>query len=157
MIDDETIYQAFDELRAQALELPPRQSLSEWAEENRRIKSGNLYLPYGFQDTPYLRAPADAMLDPGLEKIAILGPSRCGKTELLLHLICYLIARRQVNILVAIPKDSLLKKFLNEKLLPALRNTPSIRDRVGKHVEALRDKASNASSISFLGGNDHVG
>jgi phage terminase large subunit GpA-like protein len=157
MIDEATIYQAFDAVRAEALELPPRLPLSQWAEENRRIRNGSLWVPYDFESVPYLREPTDALLDPMLEKIAILGASRCGKTEILLHLICFLIARRQVNILVAIPKDSLLKKFLNEKLLPMLRNTPSIRDRVGKHVESLRDKAANATIINFLGGSIVLG
>ena len=146
-----------DELRAEALEIPPRLPLSQWVEQNRSIKSGSLFLPYSFQDVPYLREPTDALLDPALEKIAILGAARCGKTEILLHLICYLIARRQVNILVAIPKDALLKKMLNEKLLPMLRHTPAIRGKVGKHVESLRDKASNATIINFLGGSIILG
>ncbi len=152
MIDDVAVYQAMDELRAQALELPPHLPLSLWAEQNRRIKSGNLAVPYSFESVPYLKEVADSLLDPMIEKVSLLGPSRAGKTETLLHAIAYVIVRKQANILVLIPKDSLLKKFLNEKLLPMLRSTPCLAGRVGKRVEALKDRASNQTTISFIGG-----
>ncbi len=141
--------------RIGAFTIPPRESLSQWAEHNRFMASESSMIlgAYSFQMVPYLRDICNTILHPKIDKTAIMGPARCGKTEaLLLNPIAYIIDRQPGNILVLIPKDALLKTFITAKLEPMLRTTPCLRNKIGKQVAALRERANNQKLTSFLGG-----
>lgn len=142
-------------IRYRAFNVPPRELLSDWIVKNRVLASDSSSIqgPYSFALVPYLREITNSIMAPRYDKVAIMGPSRCGKTEAaLLSPIAYVIDCRPAPILVLIPKSNLLKKFHTAKLDPMLRSTPCLRGKIGKEVKTLKDRAHNASTISFIGG-----
>jgi phage terminase large subunit GpA-like protein len=144
-----------DSVGVRCYTLPPEETLSEWAETYRVLasESSSIQGTFSFDSIPYMREICNSIFDPRINKVAVMGPSRMAKTEtVLLNPIAYVIHRRPSPILVLIPQDKLLKKFLNHKLEPLLRTTPCLRGKIGKDVRTLKDRANNAVTKAFLGG-----
>ena len=65
----------------QAFTPPKKQTVSEWADENRVLVSESSAEPGPWRTSraPYLKAPMDAFTQPGIWKIVIMASSQTGE------------------------------------------------------------------------------
>ena len=129
---------------------PPRQSLSEWAEENFELspeysaRTGRLQL-YRFQ-----REPLDCFTDPYVREIVIMSATQMLKTLTMQVCIAYAIARDPGPILCAQPTETDAETFSKERLGPMIRDMECLRYRVAP--EKRTSKANTTLHKVFSGG-----
>jgi hypothetical protein len=88
---------------------PPRRTVSEWADSERRL-SPEASAEAGWWRTDraaYQRGIMDAVNDPAIENIVIMSAAQIGKTEILLNILGYYISHDPSPILVLQPTLSL--------------------------------------------------
>ena len=99
------------------LELPPKLTISQWADAKRMIAQGTGPEPGRWRTdrTPYLREPMDSINDASVAVVVLMMSSQVGKSEVLVNAACYFIGNR---LLLAsnhqqVPLPSALAKFFN--------------------------------------------
>jgi phage terminase large subunit GpA-like protein len=129
---------------------PPKQKLSEWAEQNFVLSSeysahsGPLKL-YKFQ-----REILDAFTDPYVRQLVCDTSTQMIKTLLQQIAIAYVIARAPGPILAAQPTATDAETFSKERLAPMIRDMACLRDRVAP--ERKTSKANTTLHKVFPGG-----
>ncbi len=104
-------------------------TVSQWAERNRILDdSSNISGHWSNDITPYLVDIMDAMNDPEIREIYFCKASQVGGTEALINMLCYLIAEEPAPTMIVYPSDDLAKDISTDKLKPAFRLIPQIRD-----------------------------
>jgi phage terminase large subunit GpA-like protein len=78
---------------------PPKLALSAWIEANIVLPSGTTALPGRVKMWPYMRAVADAITDPTIERVSFVKPTRVGYTTLLTGAISNFIANEPASAL----------------------------------------------------------
>ena len=136
---------------------PPDLTVSQWADEYRRLSSESSAEPGRWRTnrTPYLREIMDALNDINVRKIVIMSAAQIGKTELILNIIAYFMHYDPSPIMVMNPTIQMAETFSKDRLSPMLRDTPALQDKVN-------DKARNSGNTilkkTFPGGHiDMVG
>ena len=135
---------------------PPKQSVSDWAEEHFRLspeysaQTGKLKL-YTFQ-----RAPIDAFGDPYTSEIVIMSATQMLKTLAMQVCIAYAIARDPGPILLAQPTTSDAETFSKERLGPMVRDMECLRTRVAPEKRTSKgntilQKVFDDGSLSLIG------
>lgn len=135
---------------------PPRQSLSEWAEENFILspeysaRTGRLQL-YKFQ-----REPLDCFTDPYTTEIVVMSATQMLKTLLQQVAIAYVIARDPGPILAAQPTETDAETFSKERLAPMIRDMDCLRNRVAPEKRTSKSnttlhKVFDGGSLSLIG------
>ena len=130
---------------ADSLEPRPRQTVSEWADQNRRLSS-EASAERGEWRTdraPYQRAIMDT-LSPNspYERVVVMSSSQIGKTEILNNFAGYIIDRDPGPLLVVQPRVEDGKSWSKDHLAPMLRDTPCLR---GKVADARSRDANNTT------------
>jgi len=131
---------------------PPRLTVSEWADAERRL-SPEASAEAGWWNTDraaYQRGIMDCINDPAIENIVIMSAAQIGKTEILLNILGYYISHDPSPILVLQPTLSMAQAFSKDRLAPMLRDTPCL---AGK-VQDPRSRDSNNTTLhkAFSGG-----
>ena len=125
-----------------AFEPPPRLTVSEWADQYRRLSS-EASAEAGDWKTdraPYQRAMMDALTpNSPYERVVVMAASQTGKTELALNFCGYIIDRDPGPTLVVLPRVEDGEAWSKDRLAAMLRNTPSLRGRVAD----VRSRDSN--------------
>lgn len=78
----------------------------------------------------FQRGILDAITDPGIERVVVMGSSQWGKTELILNAIGYYIDQDPAPMLVVQPTLEMGQAFSKDKLTPMLRDTPALKGKV---------------------------
>ncbi|MDP7344122.1 MAG: phage terminase large subunit family protein, partial [Alphaproteobacteria bacterium] len=88
-----------------ALQPPPKLSVAQWADRERRLSSEASAEPgrWYTDRAPYLRGIMDAISDPTVSEVVVMSASQVGKTEALLNCIGFHIAHDPAPILVIQP------------------------------------------------------
>jgi phage terminase large subunit GpA-like protein len=148
-----------------ALEPPPRQTVSEWADRNRRL-SPEASAEAGEWRTdraPYQRALLDALTpNSPYERVVFMSSSQVGKTECLNSFVGYVIDQDPGPILVVQPRVEDGEAWSKDRLAPMLRDTPVLR---GKVADVRSRDANNrvlhkrfqGGSITIAGANSPAG
>ena len=129
---------------------PPKQTLSEWAEENFVLSpeysahSGRLKL-YNFQ-----REPLDAFTDPYVREIVAMTSTQMIKTLLQQVAVAYCISRAPGPILWAHPTATDAETVSKERLAPMIRDIECLRSRVSPERKTSKD--NTITHKSFPGG-----
>ena len=129
---------------------PPRQSLSEWAEEHFILspeysaRTGEIRL-YQFQ-----REILDSFTDPYVREIVVMSATQMIKTLLQQIAIAYVIARDPGPILAAQPTETDAETFSKERLSPMIRDMECLRNRVAP--ERRTSKSNTTLHKVFPGG-----
>ncbi|MGC8758593.1 MAG: phage terminase large subunit family protein, partial [Bryobacteraceae bacterium] len=92
---------------AMAFEPPPRQTVSEWADQNWRLSwEGSAEPgPWRTDRAPYQRAILDALTpNSPYERVVMMAASQTGKTEIALNFVGYVIDRDPGPMLVVLPR-----------------------------------------------------
>ena len=135
---------------------PPKQSLSDWAEEHFILSSeysassGRLQL-YRFQ-----RGILDAFTDPHTRGIVVMTATQLIKTLLQQVAIAYVIARAPGPILAAQPTETDAETFSKERLSPMIRDMECLRTRVAPEKRTSKSnttlhKVFPGGSLSLIG------
>ena len=148
-----------------ALEPPPRQTVSEWADQNRRLSPEASAEPGEWRTdrAPYQRGILDA-LSPNspYERVVFMSSSQVGKSECMISFAGFAIDRDPGPILVVLPRVEDGEAWSKDRLAPMLRDTPCLRDKVAD----VRSRDANnrilhkrfpGGSITIAGANSPAG
>ncbi len=132
------------------LELPPRLSISQWADTYRKLSSESSAEP-GDWDTAraeYQRGMMDAISDINCSEITIEASAQVGKTEVLNNAIGYFIDKDPCPILLLQPNLEVAKSWSNDRLMPMIRDTPCLQGKIAEN----KDSGNTVFHKSFSGG-----
>ena len=131
---------------------PKKQTVSEWADENRVLVSESSAEPGRWRTdrAPYQREIMDAFTQPGVWKIAIQAGSQVGKTELELNMMGRAIDVDPGPMLFVQPTDKVVDDFSKRRVAPMIKACPTLS---GKVYEAKsRDAGNTIGMKTFPGG-----
>lgn len=131
---------------------PPRLTLSEWADQYRRLSPEASAEP-GQWDTnrvPYMRGMLDAVSDRRNRRVVFKTASQVGKTEILLNCIGYHIAQDPAPMLLIMPTLEIGQTTSKDRIGPMLRDTPCLRGKV--QDPRARDSSTTILHKTFSGG-----
>jgi len=111
---------------------PPRMTVSEWADRNRRLspEASAEPGPWKTDRAPYQREMMDAVCDPVIEDVTLDTSSQVGKTEILNNIIGYYMDLEPCPILDIQPTLEMADTWSTDRLAPMLRDTPSLKGKV---------------------------
>lgn len=137
---------------AEAWKPPPTQTVSEWADAERRLSPEASAEPGRWRTNraEYLRGIMDAISDPKVRQVVVMSAAQVGKTEFILNVIGFHIDRDAAPILCVQPTLSMAQTFSKDRVAPMLRDTPCLRDKV-KDPRA-RDSGNTTLHKIFTGG-----
>lgn len=139
-----------------ALAPKPRLTVSQWADEHRRIPAGTSPEAGRWRTdrVPYLREIMDALNDPGIEIVVLMLASQLGKTEALLNVLGYHVAHDPAPLLLVQPTIEAMKAFSKERVDPTFRATPSLRGKLdyGMLGRSSARKTSNTIQVKHFPG-----
>lgn len=128
-----------------ALKIPERLTVSEWAEKYRILdSSSNFKGRWSNEITPYLIGIMDALNDPYIQEINFCKPTQVGGTEAMLNMLGWIISDDPAPAMVVYPTDDLAKDTVRDRLKPSLLKTEEIK---GRYLE----RASNELNLKFRG------
>lgn len=134
------------------LEPPPNLTISQWADRYRRL-SGEAASKGGIWDTdaaPYQREIMNAISDTSIRKVVVMSAAQIGKTDaFLLNTLGYYIHYDPCPILLMQPTLSMAETFSKDRLMPMVRDTPVLRNRIS---DKARTSGNTIFKKSFPGG-----
>ena len=132
------------------LELPPRQTISEWADANRILSSEGSSEPgqWNTARAEYQRGIMDAISDINCTEVTIVASAQVGKTEIINNTVGYYIDKDPCPILLLNPTKEVAESWSNDRLKPMLRDTPCLQGKVSES----KDSGNTVLHKSFPGG-----
>lgn len=131
---------------------PPKLTVSEWADEYRRLSKEASAEPgqWRTERAPYQREIMDSVNDPEVETVVVMSSAQVGKTEILLNIIGYFMDYDPSPIMMVMPTLDLAEAYSKDRLAPMLRDTPALKDK----VKDARSRNSNNTLLhkKFPGG-----
>ena len=132
---------------------PPDITVSQWADENRRLSSESAAERGDWRTdrAPYQRAIMDA-LSPAhpCEQVVLMSGAQLGKSSMLENFIGFIIDLDPGPILLVQPREADAEAFSKDRLAPMIRDCPGLR---GKIAEARsRDSNNTVLHKKFTGG-----
>ena len=112
---------------------PPKLTLSEWADNYRRLSQGTSAMPGKWRTSkaPYQKEIMDAISDNHVRKVVVMSAAQIGKTDaLVLNTIGYYMKYAPAPIMVMQPSLEMGQGFSKERLTPMLHDTPCLRGMV---------------------------
>jgi len=136
----------------QTLKPPPRLSVGEWADRERRLSSEASAAAgrWVTSRAEYQRGIMDAISDQRLRDIVVMAGAQVGKTEMLLNVIGFHIHHDPSPILLVQPTLEMAQAFSKDRLAPMLRDTPALRGSVKD--PRSRDANNTTTHKVFTGG-----
>ncbi|MFZ4807483.1 MAG: phage terminase large subunit family protein [Hyphomicrobiaceae bacterium] len=142
------------------LALPPRLTVSQWADQRRIIAPGTGPEPGRWRTdrTPYLREPMDSVSDPDNEITVLHMSSQVGKTEVMINVAGYFVDADPWPQLLVMPTLELADSFSVSRFQKTVDHSPHLLERIGKSTErdsgnTIREKQYPGGDIVFSGAN----
>ena len=134
------------------LKPPPRLTVSEWADEYRRLSPEASAEPGSWNTSraEYQRGIMDAMSDPSIDTVVVMTSAQIGKTEILNNIVGFHVSQDPSPILVVQPTLDMAQTWSKDRLAPMLRDTPILAGLV-KDPRA-RDSGNTTLHKIFPGG-----
>lgn len=140
--------------------LPPKLTISEWADAERHIAAGTGPEPGRWRTdrAPYSREPMDVIGDPDVETCVLKMSSQVAKTEILMNVAAYFIAQDPAPQMFVLPTLELAESFSTKRFQPTIEATPTLLARIGRHnardsSTTIREKSYPGGDIVFAGAN----
>lgn len=155
--------EVLDLFDAAARAIQPRKptTVSQWADQNRILSSKTSAMPgkWVTARNPMLGEPMDCMSASSAvrEMVAIL-PIQFGKSEIETNIVGYVMCEDPSPIMVVLPGEVSLNKFVNQKLNPLLEETPACEEAL--KTTASRNSSNTRGFKDFAGGQlflEHAG
>lgn len=131
-------------------------TVSSWADRDRFLPetSASRGARWRTSTTPYLRAVMDAIVEPGVKKIALCKAAQTGGTEAALNMIGFAIAHEPTAMLYVLPTFQDAERFSKGKLADMIRTTPALRAVVHDRRLPSRDGRSESTVLlkQYAGG-----
>lgn len=147
------------DLRPFARTAAPRKPLavSDWADLHRRLSSKGSALPgqWRTERNPPMREPMDCLSarSPVREVVCML-PIQWGKTEIAINALGYCMDHDPGPIMVCLPGEVSMNKWVAQKLHPAIEESPAMRQALAS--VASRDAANTRTFKDFAGGQLYI-
>lgn len=138
---------------------PPEQlTVSEWAEDYRVLDSKSSAMPGKWSNsiTPYLVGIMDEFNNYETEEIIFCKPTQVGGTEALQNMIGYIVMQDPSPTMIVYPTDTLAKSISENRLQPALKATPEIKERFNENSPLL-ELQFEGMYLSLTGSNSPSG
>lgn len=137
---------------AKVMSPPPKLTVSQWADENRRLSAEASAEPgrWNIDRAPYQREIMDAISDVSIDTVVVMSSSQVGKTELVLNMIGYCVDYDPSPILVMQPTDGMAQAFSKDRLAPMIRDTPVLKGKISDAKS--RDSENTILHKKFPGG-----
>ncbi|KEO84767.1 phage terminase large subunit family protein [Tumebacillus flagellatus] len=131
---------------------PPPLTVSEWADEHRRLSPESSAAPGRWRTdrAPFQREIMDSVNDPESETVIVMSSAQVGKTELILNTIGYFMDHDPSPIMLIQPTLEMAETFSKDRLAPMLRDTPKLRSKV-KGAKG-KDSGNTLLHKNFAGG-----
>lgn len=131
---------------------PPKLTISEWADEYRRLSPESSAEPglWRTDRAPYQREIMDAVSDPDVEAVVLMTSAQVGKTEIVNNIIGYHMDYDPAPLLLLMPTLDLAQSYSKKRLAPMIRDTPALRGKV-KDAKS-RDSDNTLLEKGFPGG-----
>ena len=137
----------FKRVLKKTLSRPEQLTVSQWAEKYRILDdSSSLPGKWSNDVTPYLVEIMDSFNDPYIEHINFCKPTQVGGTEALLNEVGWIVTQNPSPTMIVYPTDDLAKDISNDKLKPAFRKSPALREK-------FLENSSKELSLKFKGMN----
>ena len=135
MIEQATRESALEQMAKAMKQLtpPPRMSVAQWADHERRLDSQSSSEPgrWVTARAEYQRGIMDACSDPLVKEVVVMCGAQLGKSEMLLNTIGYHMAHDPAPILMMQPTVDMAQSFSKDRVTAGLlRSTPCLRDKV---------------------------
>lgn len=140
------------EIASRTLAPPPKLTVSEWADAERRLSSEASAEPGRWKTdrAPYQRGILDAVNEPSVENIVVMSSAQIGKTELLLNTLGYFVHHDPAPVLCLMPTLEIAESFSKDRLAPMVRDTPGLKDKIKD--PRSRDSGNTLLHKRFPGG-----
>jgi len=131
---------------------PPELTISEWADQSRRLSSESAAEPGRWRTgrAEYQRAIMDAISDPAVESVVMMSAAQIGKTEIVNNVVGFHIAHDPAPMLVVQPTLDMAQSWSKDRLAPMLRDTPDLKNKVKD--PRSRDSGNTTLHKIFMGG-----
>lgn len=131
---------------------PPDLSISEWADEFRRLSPEASAEPGRWitARAEYQRGMMDAISDPRIEQIVFMTGAQIGKTEIINNIVGYHIHQDPAPMLIVQPTLEMAKAWSQERLAPMLRDSEALADLIAD--PRARDSGNTMLHKVFTGG-----
>jgi hypothetical protein len=152
-------------LAADVLLPPPDLTVSQWADQNRRLSSESASEKGEWRTgrAPYQRAVMDAMGPASsYETGVMMWAAQSGKSSLLENFLGYIIELDPGPVLLVEPREVDAEAFSKDRLAPMLRDTPCLRGKVADarsrdSNNTILHKKSLGGSITLAAANSPAG
>lgn len=146
-------------MRAMQRALAPRKPLtvSQWADVERRLSSKGSAITGQWKTdrNPPLREPMDCMSARSAARdVALMFPIQFGKTEVAVNALGYCMDHDPAPVMVCLPGEVSMNKWVAQKLTPAIEETPAMRRALTS--VASRDAANTRTFKDFAGGQLYI-
>ena len=149
---------------AKVLKPPANQTVTEWANQKRRLSKEGSAEPGQFTTAraPYQAEWMEVFTDIEVEQIVFMCGSQVGKTETINNCIGYLIEVDPGPTLIIHPSLEMGDAWSKERLAPLIRDTPSLTNLVGdakakSGENTIRHKDFPGGYIAITGANSPAG
>jgi phage terminase large subunit GpA-like protein len=137
----------------------PRKPLtvSQWADAERRLSSKGSAEPGPWRTTrnPPLQEPMNCLSARSpIREVVLMFPIQFGKTEVAINTLGYTMAHNPGPVMVCLPGEVAMNKWIAQKLQPMLDETPAVRQVLT--TVATRDGANRRDFKDFIGGQLYI-
>ena len=111
---------------------PPRYNVREYADDRRYLSPESCSQPGKYRSSfaPFQRAPMEDATDPTVQDVTMMCASQLIKTTVLENVLGYFIEIQPAPILMVQPSIDLAESFSKERLVPMIRDTPTLKAKV---------------------------
>ena len=131
---------------------PKKQTVSEWADENRILSTEYSAEPgrWNTDRAPYQREIMDCFTQPGVWQIVIMASAQVGKSEIELNMMGCAMDNDPGPMLYIQPTESMAEDYSKRRIAPMIAACPTLRDKTYKAKG--RDSANTITMKTFIGG-----
>lgn len=137
---------------AQLLQPPPALTVSEWADQFRVLSREDSAAPgrWNTDARPYQRGIMDALADPRVSTVVVMGCSQWGKSQIALNFLGRSIHLDPGPLMLVGPTVDAVKRFSKTRLAVMIRDCPELAALVSD--EKSRDSSNTIFEKTFPGG-----
>ena len=143
---------------------PPKLTVSQWADENRRLSPESSAEPGRWRTSraEYQREIMDTVADATIETIVIMSSAQVGKTEIINNIVGYFIDQDPAPMMVLQPTVDMAKTWSHDRLAPMVRDTPALKSLIADNKSrassnTLFHKSFPGGHITMTGANSPTG
>lgn len=147
----------------QALQPPPKLTLSEWACRYGVLSRETSAQTGRFRPFPYQVGMMDAITDPAVTRVTVMKSARVGYTKMLDLAVGYFVHQDPSPVMVVQPRVEDAEDYSKTEIAPMLRDTPELSAIAGdpkakdSNQTILKKTFANGASLKLIGANSPGG